>query len=244
VWWFLFTLPLLFRVPEPPRLLESDEHAGSEVLAVTFRRLRETFHELRRYRQAFLMLVAFLVYNDGMATIIRMGALYAAAKELPDAVVIGTIVAVQFVGIPCALLFGGLTRRFGPKRLILSGVAVYCGICVLAFYMTTSLHFVLLGVLVALVQGGTQALSRSLFASLIPPHKSGEFFGFYGVGEKFAGIAGPLLYGLAIRWTGSEQGAILSVLPFFVLGGALLLRVDVEAGRAAVKEFEREVRVA
>src|SRR5262249_20749044 len=100
----------------------------------------------------------------------------------------------------------------------------------------------LLGVLVALVQGGTQALSRSLFASLIPPHKSGEFFGFFGIGEKFAGILGPLLYGACIGWTGSAQGAILSVLPFFALGALLLVRVDVEAGRAAAREAEEGVR--
>jgi UMF1 family MFS transporter len=243
LWWFVFTLPLLFRVREPARMLESDEQPGSSMLKTSFQRLGETFRELRRYRQAFLMLVAFLVYNDGIATIIRMAALYAAAKELSDGVVIATIVGVQFVGVPCAFLFGGMAERFGAKRLILAGVVVYCGISALAYYMTTAMHFVLLGVLVALVQGGTQALSRSLFASLIPPHKSGEFFGFFGIGEKFAGIAGPLLYGLAIAWTGSEQGAILSVLPFFVLGALLLLRVDVDAGRAAVRAIERDVRV-
>jgi UMF1 family MFS transporter len=139
-------------------------------------------------------------------------------------------------------VFGGLAERFGPKRMIFVGLCAYCVITTLAYFMTSPVHFVALGVLVALVQGGTQALSRSLFASLIPPHKSGEFFGFFGVGEKFAGIAGPLLYGLAISWTGSEQSAILSMIPFFVVGALLLSRVDVEAGRAAVKEIERDVR--
>jgi len=243
VWWLVFSLPLLLRVKEPPRLLEADELPGSSVLRVSFQRLGETLRELRRYRQAFLMLIAFLVYNDGIATIIRMAGLYAAAKKFDQGLVIGTLLAVQFIGIPCAFLFGGLAERFGPKRMILVGVGAYCGISTLAYFMTSPVHFVALGVLVALVQGGTQALSRSLFASLIPPHKSGEFFGFFGIGEKFAGIAGPLLYGLAISWTGSEQSAILSVIPFFVVGAVLLLRVDVEAGRAAVEEIEREVRV-
>lgn len=244
LWWLVFTLPLLWRVGEPPRLLEVDERADSAVLRVSFQRLGETFRELRRYRQAFLMLVAFLIYNDGIATIIRMAGLYAAAKGFDRGLVIGTLLAVQFIGIPCAFLFGGLAERFGPKRMILAGVLAYCGISVLAYFMTSLWHFVVLGVLVALVQGGTQALSRSLFASLIPRHKSGEFFGFFGIGEKFAGIFGPLLYGQAIAWSGSEQGAILSVIPFFVVGGLLLLRVDVEAGRAAVREVEASVREA
>jgi UMF1 family MFS transporter len=242
LWWLGFTLPLLRWVREPPRLLESDEQPGAAVLRVSFQRLGETLRELRRYRQAFLMLVAFLVYNDGIVTIIRMAAMYASAKQLGDGTVIGTILAVQFVGIPCAFAFGALAPRFGAKRLVLFGLLVYCGISLLAFFMESALHFVLLGALVGLVQGGTQALSRSLFASLIPPHKSGEFFAFFGVGEKFAGVLGPLLYGAVITWTGSAQNAILSVIPFFVAGGLLLLRVDQEAGRAAVREAERDVR--
>jgi UMF1 family MFS transporter len=241
VWWLVFTLPVLLRVPEPPRLLESDERADASVVRVSLERLRETFGELRRYRQAFLMLVAFLVYNDGIATVIRMAALYATDKDLPELVVIGTIVAVQFAGVPCAFLFGGLARRFGPKRMIFAGLAVYCAISVLAFFMTSALHFVVLGLLVAAVQGGTQALSRSLFASLIPAHKSGEFFGLFGIFEKFAGILGPLTYGLMIGWLGAD-GAILSVLPFFAVGALLLARVDVDAGRAVVREIESGVR--
>ncbi len=242
LWWFVFTVPLWRRVREPPRLIEGDELASSSVLRVSFQRLGETFRELRRYRQAFLMLLAFLIYNDGIATIIRMAGLYAVARELDRAVVLGTLLAVQFAGIPCAFLFGHLSRRFGAKPLVLAGVAVYCAIGVLAYFMTSAVHFVVLGLLVALVQGGTQALSRSLFASLIPPHRSGEFFGFFGVGEKFAGIAGPALFGATIAWTESAQAAVLSVLPFFVIGGLLLLLVDVDAGRASARAAEEDVR--
>ena len=244
LWWLGFSVPLWLRVPEPPRYLESDEVPTASVLRVSFQRLGETLRDLRRYRQAFLMMVAFLIYNDGVATVIRMAALYAAAKHLPDGVVIATILAVQFVGIPCAFAYGALAERFGAKRLIALSLVVYVAISALAFYMTSSVHFVVLGVLVGLVQGGTQALSRSLFASMIPPHKSGEFFAFYGISEKFAGILGPPLYGAVILWTGSAQHAILSVIPFFVVGGILLLRVDVEAWRAAMREIEQGVRVS
>jgi UMF1 family MFS transporter len=243
LWWLGFSVPLWLRVREPPRYLEADETASAAVLRVSFQRLGETLRELRRYRQAFLMLVAFLIYNDGVATVIRMAALYASSKELPDAVVIATILAVQFVGIPCAFAYGALAERFGAKRLVLASLVVYVAIGVLAYFMTSATHFIVLGVLVGLVQGGTQALSRSLFASMIPPHKSGEFFAFYGISEKFAGILGPPLYGAVILWTGSAQNAILSVIPFFVIGALLLWRVDVEAGRATVRAIEREVRV-
>jgi UMF1 family MFS transporter len=243
VWWFIFTLPLWRGVPEPPRQLEADERADASVLRVSFQRLGETLRELRRYRQAFRLLVAFLLYNDGIATIIRMAALYAAAHQLERTVLIGTIVAVQFVGIPCSLAFGALARRTGAKPMVLGGIAVYLGITLLAFFMERDWHFVALGLLVALVQGGTQALSRSLFASLIPAHKSAEFFGFFGVGEKFAGILGPLLFGSAIALTGSTQGAILTVIPFFVAGGLLLLLVDVEEGRRLAREAGAGVRL-
>jgi MFS transporter, UMF1 family len=233
VWWILFSIPVLLRVKEPPRLLEADELPTSSMLRVSFQRLGETLRELRRYRQAFLMLIAALAYNDGLATIIRMAGIYGASKGLSVGVVAGTFLAVQF---------GGLAARFGPKRMILLGLSVYGLISVLAYFMTSTWHFVALGVLVALVQGGTQALSRSLFGSLIPRHKTGEFFAFFGIAEKFAGIFGPWLYGLVIGWTGSTQSAILSVIPFFLVGALLLLRVDVEAGRAAAREAEAGVR--
>jgi UMF1 family MFS transporter len=106
--------------------------------------------------------------------------------------------------------------------------------------MKTASHFLLLAILVGTVQGGTQALSRSLFASLIPAHKSGEFFGFYSVFEKFASIFGPLVFAIAIRLTGASRSAILSVIAFFALGAWILSRVDVEAGRATARRLETE----
>jgi UMF1 family MFS transporter len=244
LWWLVFTLPLLLGVAEPPRLLEPDEQVGSSVLKVSLQRLGETLRELRRYRQAFTLLIAALVFNDGIQTVLRMAGLYAAAKELDRGIVVATFLVIQFVGIPCAFLFGSLAGRFGAKRLVVFGLCVFCLISVLAYFMSTAWHFVALGLLVAGVQGGTQALTRSLFASVIPAHKTGEFFAFFGIGEKFAGILGPLVFGLVITWTGSLQGAILSVIPFFVVGALLLLRVDVDEGRRVAREAEASVRRA
>ncbi len=244
VWWLVFSLPLFRRVPEPPRRLEADERPGQRAVRVAAVRLRETLAELRHYRAAFLLLLAFLVYNDGIGTIIRMASIYGREVGIGTGALIGSILLVQVIGVPFAFLFGALAGRIGPKRAILAGLAVYVCVAVLAWWMRTALHFFLLAVLVGTVQGGTQGLSRSLFASLIPRHKSSEFFGFYGVLDKFSGILGPLLFGLASAFTGSSRSAILSVIAFFVVGAALLSRVDVAEGRRVAREAERLVHRA
>lgn len=237
LWWVVFSLPLFRRVKEPPRQIEGDESSTSSALAVTFRRLFETFRSLRTtYRHTFLMLIAFMIYNDGIGTIIRMAGIYAASRGLPEVGVITSILMVQIVGIPFAFLFGNLGSRIGTKNAILLGVAVYGVISFVAYRLEDMNDFYLLAFLVATVQGGTQALSRSLFASMVPKHKSSEFFGFFSVFEKVAGILGPLLFGLMITWTGSAQTAILSVVIFFIVGGGLLFLVDVEAGQRQARE--------
>jgi UMF1 family MFS transporter len=236
IWWSVFTLPLLRRVKEPPASAALE--AGRSTLSAALRRLRDTLQELRRYRQAFRMLIAFLVYNDGIVTLIRMAVIYAAAKNLDQAWILGSILLLQFVGVPFSLLFGSLGTRFGAKRMVLVGIGVYSLISILAFGLDESWHFVALALLVGTVQGGTQGLSRSLFASMIPSHKSGEFFAFFAVGEKFAGVLGPALFALMIEVTGSAQNAILSIIAFFVLGGLLLVSVDVEEGRDVAREAE------
>jgi len=234
IWWVVFTLPLLLRIREPR--VEASPPRQPAVDA--FRRLRRTFGALRRHRQATLLLVAFLVYNDGIGTIIRMAAIYGTEIGVSRGALIGAILLVQFVGVPCAFLFGGLAGRIGAKRAILAGLVVYAGIAVLGYAMKTAAHFFALAILVGIVQGGTQALSRSLFASLIPRSLSGEFFGFFAVFEKVAGILGPATFAAAITLTGSSRIAILSVVVFFVLGGALLAAVDVEAGQREARQYE------
>jgi UMF1 family MFS transporter len=241
-WWVLFTLPLLRRVPEPPVVAHGpDPEANAPVLVLArdaFARLGRTFAALARHRDALVMLVAFLLYNDGIGTIIRMAAIYGTEIGLGRGTLVGAILMVQFLGIPCAFLFGSIGSRVGAKPAILGGLAVYTAIAVLGYFTTTAAHFWTLAALVAIVQGGTQALSRSLFASLVPRHLSGEFFGFFAVSEKFAGIFGPLLFALAIEAFGSSRAAILSVVLFFAAGALLLARVDVEAGRREAREAE------
>jgi MFS transporter, UMF1 family len=240
IWWFAFSIPLFRRVPEPPLDPSATLATDKSPLATTFARLGETLRELKGYKQAAIMLVAFLIYNDGIGTIIRMAAIYGAEKGIDQGVLIGSILMVQFIGIPFTFLFGIIAGRIGAKNAIFGGLVVYTGISVLGYFLETATHFILLAVLVGMVQGGTQALSRSLFATLIPRHKAGEFFGFFAVFEKFAGIFGPAIFALMIAWTGSSQNAILSIIVFFVVGGAVLFFVDVDEGRIAARAAERQ----
>jgi UMF1 family MFS transporter len=201
-------------------------------------RLAETFRELRGYRQAFLMLLAFLIYNDGIQTVIKMATAYGTEIGIGQSALIGAILLVQFVGIPCSFLFGMLAGRIGAKQAIFIGLVAYTVISILGYFITNATHFFVLAGLVGMVQGGTQALSRSLFASMIPAHKSGEFFGFFSVFEKFAGIFGPLIFAGTIAATGSSRNAILSVIGFFAVGALVLTFVDIEEGRRAADEAE------
>jgi UMF1 family MFS transporter len=155
---------------------------------------------------------------------------------------ITAIMLVQFVGVPFAFIFGQVAVRIGAKRAIFLSLAVYVGISILSYGMTTAAEFYTLAMLVGMVQGGSQALSRSLFASMVPRHKSSEFFGFFGVFEKFAGIVGPGVFAVMILVTGSSRGAILSIIAFFVVGGILLARVDVEEGQRVARDAEADLR--
>ena len=240
VWWVTFAIPLFRHVKEPPVKHHAAALAAGSRVRASLVQLVDTLRELRRYRQAAVMLLAFLVYNDGVGTIIRMAGLYGAEMHLPESALIGAIVMVQFVGIPFAVLFGKLAGRIGAKRAIFIALVVYTVISILGYRMTTVWEFYLLAFLVGTVQGGSQALSRSLFATMVPRHKSSEFFGFFAVFEKFAGIIGPALFALTIALTGSSRNAILSVIAFFIVGAALLATVDVEAGQRAAREVEGE----
>lgn len=242
IWWLVFSYPVFRRVPEPPRTLESDEKANQNPFAVAFTRLGETLKELRQYRQAFLAMLAFTIYNDGIQTIVKMATAFGTEIGIDRSDLIAAILIVQFVGIPCAFAFGTLAGRLGAKRSIILGLLVYTGICIYAYGISSAREFYILAILVGTVQGGTQALSRSLFASMVPKHKSGEFFGFYSVFEKFGGILGPLVFSIAIGQTGSSRVAILWVIAFFVVGGALLMLVNPEEGENMAKAADATTR--
>jgi MFS transporter, UMF1 family len=237
IWWVAFSIPLFRHVSEPPVKPNPAALATGNMVRASFVQLADTMREFRKYRQAGLMLLAFLIYNDGIGTIIRMAGIYGTEMNLPESALIGAIVMVQFVGIPFAVLFGKLAGRIGAKQAIFLSLLVYTGISIIGYNMTAAWQFYLLAFLVGTVQGGSQALSRSLFATMIPRHKSSEFFGFFAVFEKFAGIFGPAVFAVTVALTGSSRNAILSLIAFFVAGAALLSKVDVEQGQRAAREI-------
>lgn len=233
VWWALFSIPLLWKVKEPPVVLAPGEAAGMNVLSAAFGRLGRTFREMRTYKHAFVMFVAMLLYQDGIQTIIRMASVYGAEIGIEQNAQIAAFVMVQFLGIPFAFLFGALGARIGTKRALYIALGVYTAATVMGYFMTTVTHFFVLAGLVAMVQGGAQALSRALFSRLIPPARASEFFGFYAVAERFATVLGPLVFTLSVLITGSSRAAVLFIIVFFAAGALLLSRVDEAEGMRA-----------
>jgi UMF1 family MFS transporter len=229
VWWGVFSLPLFRTVPQPvPATGVQKIDIGA-----AFSRLGRTLSEIRKYRHAFLMFIAMLLYQDGIQTIIRMAGVYGAEVGIDQTSQIAAFVMVQFVGIPFAFLFGSLGARFGTKRCIFFAIGVYALATVLAFFMTTVVHFFILAFLIATVQGGAQALSRALFARLIPRDRTSEFFGFFAVAERFATIFGPAIFTISVMVTGTSQSAILAILGLFVAGAWVLSLVDEAEGERA-----------
>jgi UMF1 family MFS transporter len=235
IWWLLFSIPLFRRVPEPPAALETGDTSGKGAFRAAFIHVGETFRELRGYRNAFLMLVAFLLYNDGVQTMIRMSVLYATEVGIDTNAQIAALVIVQFVGVPFSFLFGALAGRIGAKPAIFISVGVYTVASMLGYFLAETWQFFALAFMVGTVQGANQALSRSLFARMIPKHKSSEYFGFFSVFEKFAGIAGPAMFAVSVTVFGNSRAAVLSIILFFILGAIVLARVDVAEGEAQAR---------
>jgi len=232
IWWAVFSIPLFLKVPEPPAAGQGD---GGFAIGMAFRRLAQTFKEIRRYRHAFLLFIAMLLYQDGIQTVIRMSSVYGLEVGIDRNAQIGAFVMVQFVGIPCAFLFGMLGTRFGTKRCIFGAIGVYIVAAALAYFMTSAIHFFLLAFLIATVLGGSQALSRALFARLTPHDRTSEFFGFYAVSERFATIFGPVLFTISVAVTGSSRSAILAIIGLFVAGAWVLSMVDEAEGTRAAE---------
>jgi UMF1 family MFS transporter len=229
VWWAVFSIPLFRRVAEPPRSTEGIP-PGASAVAGGFERLADTFREMSKYRELVKFIVAFWLYNDGIGTIIKMATIYGAEIGIGQTSLIGALLLTQFVGIPFSLLFGRFGRRIGTKRSIVIGLAWYVLISIGGYFMSQAWHFWALAFAVGMVQGGTQALSRSLFSVMAPKAKSAEFFGFYDVSAKFAGILGPALFAVVGQLAGSSRLSIVSLVVFFIVGGWLLTRVDEREG--------------
>ena len=218
IWWAVFTVPLALWVRQK-------HQAARQAVGLwrsSWRQLRQTFAELRFHRQVLWFLLAYFFYIDGVNTVIKMAADYAVKVGLPTDVLIGAGLMTQFVGFPAAIVYSRLGHRFGEYRAILAGIGVYILIIFLALRLEHAWEFYVLAALIGLVQGGVQALSRSLYASLIPVEKAGEFFGFFNMLGRFSTMIGPILVGFVSVQTGSARLSILSLLILFAIGGGLL----------------------
>ena len=221
VWWLVFSIPLFRHVPEPPRTA-----TAASATAMGLRSLLKTLRECRTtHRTAGVFLLAYFFYIDGVHTIIRMAVDYGLSLGFPSDSLIVALLITQFVGFPAALGFGLVAARVGPKPTLYAGVAVYGAVTVWAYFMTTVAEFYVLAVVVGLVQGGVQAISRSLYARCVPAAQSGEFFGFFNMIGRFAAILGPSLVAVTGLLTGSSRLGILSVIALLVAGMVLLTRV-------------------
>lgn len=230
IWWAVFSVPLLLWVRECQPLRPPADNA----FLAGLRELHSTVRSLRSERNLLWFLAAYWLYIDGVYTIIKMAVDYGLSQGLSATDVTGAILLTNFLGFPAALAFGVLGDRIGPRPAIFLALSVYIVATLLAVFLTTALEFYALAATIGLVQGGVQSLSRSLFARLIPPAKSGEYFGFYNMLGKFSSVLGPVMAGTVALVSGSQRVAILSIVLLFISGLWLLTRVQVPSVRAAV----------
>jgi UMF1 family MFS transporter len=257
LWWGLFTVFLIAWVPETRATAKSE--GAANIFTAGFKQLVNTFSKIRHLKTVFLFLMAYWLYIDGVDTIIRMAVDYGLSLGFESNDLIVALLIVQFVGFPAALVFGKLGERWGPRKAIFLAIGIYMGVTIWGTMMTRKEEFYVLAVVIGLVQGGIQALSRSYYSRLIPQNQAAEYYGFYNMLGKFAAIFGPALMGavglivrrimmppsptaeqllqvsqLASRWS------IGSILVLFLLGAILLYFVDEEKGREQVKFLSAE----
>ncbi len=234
LWWAIFTIPLLLWVDEAQ---PKQQKGMLNSIKAGLSQLRHTFDEIRKLRVVMIFLLAYWFYIDGVDTIIRMAVDYGLALGFEQNSLIVALLITQFIGFSAAIAFGWLGQRYGSKSGIYLALFVYMAVCIFAYYMQSVWEFYLLAIAIGLVQGGIQALSRSLYARLIPKDKSGEFFGFYNMLGKFTAVIGPLMMGWVAYFTGDTRLSILSVLVLLILGAILLYFVDEKQGEIYPKRF-------
>ena len=223
VWWLVFSLPLVFIVSEPDG---RGRDSSMGVLFAGFRRIGKTFHEIRQLRNVWLFLLAYWLYIDGVDTIVRMAVDYGLSLGFDQKSLLLALLITQFTGFPAALAFGHLGDRYGTKTGIFLALGIYIVVTVHGAMMNEVWEFYFLAFAIGLAQGGIQALSRSMYARMIPAGRTAEFFGFYNMMGKFAAILGPLLMGWMSALTGNPRAGILSLLVLFVAGAGLLMFVN------------------
>jgi UMF1 family MFS transporter len=238
VWWYIFSIPIFRRVgpflPKPIAQYKLGEYVGAGA-----KRLARTIRSIKHYPELIKYLIAFWLFSDGINTVIAMATIYGKTIGIGTTELISALLITQFVGIPFTILFGKITVKLGSKRSLYITLSTYVGIVMLGYFMQNAIHFYILAVMVGMVQGGSQAVARSIFSNLVPESQSAEFFGFLSVSSKFSSSFGPLVFAIVGQITGSARYGILALLLFFIGGILLLTRVNLAKGeREAVELVE------
>jgi len=234
VWWAVFSIPVFLFVKEPHLEEAIPIHRAFKAGWI---QLVSTIREIRHLKVVGTFLLAYWLYIDGVDTIIRMAVDYGMSLKFSSGALITALLIVQFIAFPASLFYSWIAKKIGVKQAILLAICGYAAVTFLAYFMTKEWHFYALASAIGLFQGGIQALSRSLYARLIPERKSAEFYGLYNMLGKFAVVLGPIMMGSITIITGNIRYGILSILILFILGGFLLLRVNIEEGERIAKEY-------
>lgn len=223
IWWIVFTFPLMKNVEE-----KTYSTATRFEWSIFFKNLKDlflSFRDLKGHKNVWIFLIAFLLYNDGLGTVIKMAVDYGLSIGLPENSLMIALLVVQFVGFPGTIFLGRVAERYHPKLGIVIGILIYMVVLTWATFMKSQWEFYAIAVLIGCAQGGVQALSRSYYLRLIPQEKVGEFFGFYNLLGKFAGFMGPLLVAGTAYFSGDSRSSLFVVNLLFLPGALLLLRV-------------------
>ncbi|MBP3962236.1 MFS transporter [Paenibacillus lignilyticus] len=228
IWWILFSLPIIRNVKETAR----GTSAGyGDMMRRGMQRIGNTLKTLKHYPELLKYMASFWFFNDGISTVIVMATIYGSGIGIETMDLIAALLITQFVGYPSTLLFIRFASRIGMKKSLYCSLLVYVLIVLLGYFMTSALHFYALAIMVGFVQGGSQATARSLYATLVPPSRTAEFFGFLSLSSKFAAVAGPAVFSVVGTITGSSRLGILALLAFFIIGIILLYYVNLDKGR-------------
>lgn len=227
-WWLMFSLPLLFFVPESHSSIEVTSHP----IRAAYDELRSTVKKISQYRNVMIFLGAYWLYVGGVFTVIAMAANYGQRLGFEDRDLVTAMLIANIVGFPATLIYGFMAHRFGAKKGLYVALVAYVGACVWGMLMTEIREFYIMAGVIGMVQGGVQGLSRSLYASLIPQDQPGEFFGFYSMTTKFSHILGPLMVALAAMLSDDPKWVLLALIPMFLAGAFLLALVRMPATEA------------
>ena len=239
LWWAGFTLFTLKKLKEAEAIEEMPEKYQSQpkiiaYAAIGITRTLATIRKVRRFKHLLLFLIAFMVYNDGVQTVISMATIYGTEElKFSATVLMVTLLMIQIIAAGGALLFGRIAGKIGAKRALMLALVLWSGVVTYAYFLHTETEFFILGVVVGIVLGGSQALSRSFYGAMIPEEASAEFYGFYSVFSKFSAIWGPLVFAIIRQVTGTPRLAIISLIVFFIVGLILLAFVDEEKAKEA-----------